>query len=84
MEDLYPTTMEAINKIIIEFPCHHQLAAFINEFEEWREYKAKLERKAFDNRGNHTREFHRRARVFQALHPMFSHRECYKIANERR
>ena len=25
MEDLYPTTMEAINKIIIEFPCHHQL-----------------------------------------------------------
>ena len=45
--------MEA-NKIIIEFSCHHQLASFIGEFEEWREYKAKLERKAFDQRGLHT------------------------------
>ena len=73
-----------MDEITIIFPCHHQLAAFINEFEDWRDYKASLERKAFDKRGLHTKFMHQRAREFQAMHPILSYRECYKIINERK
>ncbi len=78
--------MEEIHyEITLKFPCFCKVAEFLRDLENWQAWKQqKADKREADQRGKHTKEFHQRARQFQADHPMFSYRECYKIANERR
>ena len=70
-------------KIVLEFDSFGKVAFFLQDLENWLEYKAKKAgKKADDRRGSHIRECHAQARRFQASHPNLPYRECYKLAAE--
>jgi hypothetical protein len=71
-------------KIVLEFDSFSKVGLFLQDFENWTEYKAKRsERRETDQRGHRTRELHKRAREFQLIHPLIPYRECFKLANAR-
>jgi hypothetical protein len=71
-------------KIVLEFDSFSKVGFFLQDFENWVEYKAKRsERRETDQRGLQTKILHQRARAFQLIHPLIPYRECFKLANAR-
>ena len=64
-------------EFLIRFSKVSKLAEFMADFEAWSAHKArKAERSATDQRGQHTKEYHARARIFKHEHPELTYREC--------
>ena len=61
----------------LRFPKFSEMAEFVADFEAWKAHKTrKAERSLNDRRGQHTREYHARARIYKHEHPELSYREC--------
>ena len=81
--------MEEIDyEIVLKFPCYCKVGELLADLENWQQWKAKKAEKAEkrddDQRGKKTKIMHQKAREFQAMHPIYTYRESYKIANERK
>ncbi len=75
---------EANYEITLSFDRFSQMGLFLQDFENWVEWKAKrTEKREHDQRGRQTRVLHQRARDFQLIHPLIPYRECFRLANAR-
>ena len=61
----------------LRFSRFSEMADFVADFEAWKTHKArKAERCLNDRRGQHTREYHARARIYKHENPGLTYREC--------
>lgn len=68
-------------KLIFEFLNIDELSEFINEQNDFNNWKMRKQlKKAIDNRGAHQKEYHKLAKEYQLSFPNLSYRECLKEA----
>ena len=61
----------------LRFPQFSEMAEFVADYEAWKAHRArKAERSLNDRRGQHTKEYHARARIYKHEHPELTYREC--------
>ena len=77
-------------EITLQFPRASQAAYFLSDLDNWIAWKNQqppaptetTPKKDGDRRGSHTRELHRKAREYQALHPLLPYHECMRLCSQ--
>lgn len=77
-------------EITLQFPRASQAAYFLSDLDNWVAWKNSqpppapdaVPKKEGDKRGQHTRELHKKAREYQALHPLLAYHECMRLCTQ--
>jgi hypothetical protein len=64
-------------EFVMRFATLGDMTEYVEGYEAFQAIKAKrVERSLNDRRGQHTREYHARARIYRHEHPELTYREC--------
>jgi predicted nucleotidyltransferase len=62
---------------VLRFASLREMTEYVEGYEEFCAHKArKAERSVNDRRGQHTKDYHARARIYKHEHPELTYREC--------